>query len=318
MSDRILNFSEFFKRYSKQTNKENSLDTIMSSPQNFEDGFDETTYDKTQLGPNKPISTSYQATPAQPKFNKEKEQTMDAPDEDFDIEVEDEDETPEPEKMGANPAKTVAKTVAKPKRNKESEEEKVAESRILSFAKFSRTNEDRNRIYDIVPKYRSWKDLPEPEKDYNTDELRLQGFKRSEEEYNTDELELQGFIKPRKKYDGNIFGANPMDDEEEEEKEKYDFDELAFLGLTQPEQKYDYDEWDFIKKIGANPIDDEDENPYSDIAFGMNPMGDVYEEDMCPTCENPYEGTYSASANPGMKTCGGNPMTGSCGSNPYY
>jgi hypothetical protein len=215
MSDRILNFSEFFKRYSKQTNKENSLDTIMSSPQNFEDGFDETTYDKTQLGPNKPISTSYQATPAQPKFNKEKEQTMDAPDEDFDIEVEDEDETPEPEKMGANPPKTATK----PKMNKESEEEeKVAESRILSFNSFRKTNEN----YFELPEY----------------------------------------------------------------------------------------------------TEEDEDNPYSELAsIGMNPMGmeeDVYEEDMCPTCENPYEGTYSAAANPGMKTCGGNPMTGSCGSNPYY
>jgi hypothetical protein len=255
MSDRILNFSEFFKRYSKQTNKENSLDTIMSSPQNFEDGFDETTYDKTQLGPNKPISTSYQATPAQPKFSKEKEQTMDAPDEDFDIEVEDEDETPEPEKMGANPAKTVAKMN---KKSEEEEEEKVAESRILSFAKFSRTNEDYYFYY--------------PEEDYP-------------ENLEKEEEDMPGWNVPK------------------------------FRGYEEEEESGD-------GTFGANPMDDEDENPYSDIAsFGMNPMGmegDVYEEDMCPTCENPYEGTYSASANPGMKTCGGNPMTGSCGSNPYY
>lgn len=202
MSDRILNFSEFFKRYSKQTNKENSLDTIISSPQNFEDGFDETTYDKTQLGPNKPISTKYQETPAQPNFSKEKDEQMEAPE--FNIEVESE-ETPEPEKMGANP---------KPEKT-EKTKEKVAESRILSFESF--------------------------------------------------------FNKPSR--------FSSISESEEEEN--------PYSGLAEME-------------------------PYS--SMGMNPGGeDVYEEDLCPSCGNPMAGTYTAAANPGMKTCGGNPMSGGCG-----
>lgn len=119
MSDRILNFSEFFGKYSKQSNKENSLETVTSAPQNFEDGFDETTYDKTELGPNKPISQTYQEKPVNPgekgapKFNVNKDENMEAPDETED--------TPEPEKMGANP-----------------EKEKVSESRILSFDRFNK------------------------------------------------------------------------------------------------------------------------------------------------------------------------------------
>ncbi len=186
MSDRILNFSEFFKKYSKETSKENSLDTIINSPQNFENGFDETTYDKTELGPNKPVSTKYASTPAQPKFKEGVDKSMEAPDEEEEV------ETPEPEKMGANPKK----------------EEKVSESRILSFERFN-----------------------------------------------------------------TPFKINEME---------------------------------------------EDDNPYADIAeLSSNPSDeDVYEEDLCPNCKNPKGGTYTAAANPGMKTCGANPMS-SCGANPY-
>ena len=218
MPDRILNFSEFFKRYSKQSNKENSLDTIISSPQNFEDGFDETTYDKTQLGPNKPISTKYQDTPSQPGFSKEKDETMDAPD-DLDIEIEGDDETPEPEKMGANPGMKKPQTgeIAKKPTIPKKEEEKVAESRILSFESF--------------------------------------------------------FGKPTK---SRI--SEGMDDESP---------------------------YANIAELGANLYPEDEEE------YGGNPYGS--EEDFCQDCGNPYEGTYAASANPGMKTCGGNPMTGSCG-----
>jgi len=204
MSDRILNFSEFFKKYSKEGNKENSLDTIINSPQNFETGFDETTYDKTELGPNKPVSQNYAATPASPKFKEEKDETMEAP-------SEEETETPEPEKMGANPKKEVAT----PKEEELAKDKKVAESRVLSFAKFAKTT---NEDFSIV-------DAP------------------------TDR-----------------------------------YAELAAEG---------------------------------EMSYMANPTGeDVYEEDLCPNCGKPMEGTYTAAANPGMKTCGGNPMK-SCGANPY-
>ena len=203
MSDRILNFSEFFKKYSKESNKENSLDTIINSPQNFEDGFDETTYDKTELGPNKPVSQNYATTPASPKFKEEKDETMEAP-------SEEEAETPEPEKMGANPKKEVEAKEEKPTTDK-----KVTESRVLSFAKFAKkTNEDVNM------------DAP--------------------------------------------------------------MDRYAELAAEEDEMSY-----------MANPTGE-----------------DVYEEDLCPNCGKPMEGTYTAAANPGMKTCGGNPMK-SCGANPY-
>jgi hypothetical protein len=218
MPDRILNFSEFFNKYSKKSNKENSLDTIISSPQNFEDGFDETTYGKTELGPNKPINHSYQSTPANSnKFNIKKDETMEAPEEETD-----EENIPEPEKMGANPAKQMVK----PKTSEE-----VKEGRILSFDRFTKTNED---YYDY------------DQEGYDDGESR---------EYDEDE------------HRRNVSPYSGLADEPEE--------------------------------YGANPSEE-----------------DIYEEDMCPSCGRPKMGTYTASANPGMKTCSANPMK-SCGSNPY-
>jgi hypothetical protein len=229
MPDRILNFSEFFNKYSKKSNKENSLDTIISSPQNFEDGFDETTYGKTELGPNKPINHSYQSTPANSnKFNIKKDETMEAPEEETD-----EENIPEPEKMGANPTKQMVK----PKTSEE-----VKEGKILSFDRFTKTNED--------------------------------------------------------------YSFNPERYEEEEEESRYRYSSYGELSGEQEDEFW----------VGLDPR----ERPKfdSDI-FGANPSEeDIYEEDMCPSCGRPKMGTYTASANPGMKTCSANPMK-SCGSNPY-
>lgn len=228
MSDRILNFSEFFKRYSKQSNKEISLDTIISSPQNFEDGFDETTYDKTQLGPNKPVSTRYQETPDQPSFSKEKDDSMEAPDIDIEVDGDTEEEVPEPEKFGANPSKggqkpganmPMQKSTAK---SKEEEKKPVAESRILSFDKFFGKSTPSRSVYEYDDSYET-----------------LAGVK-------------------------------------------------------------------FSSNHDAYGIEEEPEE------YGANPFGE--DEDICKMCGNPYDYSYTASANPGMKTCGGNPMTGSCGS----
>ena len=109
-------------------------------------------------------------------------------------------------------------------------------------------------------------------------------------------------------------GANPKGEKKEMSKEKVS--EGRILSF----EKF------FNKPSRFNTISEseEDENPYSDLAgmesdymqVGMNPEGqedEVYEEDLCQNCGLPMDGTYTAAANPGMKTCGGNPMTGGCG-----
>jgi hypothetical protein len=146
MPGRILNFSEFFDKYSKESGKEEkNLDTFTQSASNFEDGFDETTYKQDQLGPNRPVAGSSEATPASPGesgapvFNSKINTEMEAPDEpEIKIESPEEESTqeteptqteeiPEPE-AGANPEK------------EEKKEEEVKESRrfngVKTFAQF--------------------------------------------------------------------------------------------------------------------------------------------------------------------------------------
>lgn len=152
MPGRILNFSEFFGKYSKDSGaKEKNLDTFTQSSANFEEGFDKETYDQTQLGPNKPVASGSDATPAMPgeagapQFSSTPAEEMEAPDatetgeqeenetpEDTETEEQEgTEETPEPEaEAGANP-------------EEDTEEEAtpaVTESRkfkgIMNFAQF--------------------------------------------------------------------------------------------------------------------------------------------------------------------------------------
>lgn len=114
MPGRILNFSEFFDKYSKDSGSdEKTIDNFTQASANFEEGFDKETYDQTQLGPNKPVSSGSDATPAMPgeagapAFSSSPDEEMAAPSEVEDTEEEEEvedteDETPEPE-AGANP-----------------------------------------------------------------------------------------------------------------------------------------------------------------------------------------------------------------------
>lgn len=149
MSERVLNFSEFFTKYSKEGHVDQaSLDNFTGAAANFEEGFDKDTYDQAPLGPKKPIASSTETTPPQPgevgapTFNAETEEDMVSPDEivaadepegdaeepaeeadesdEPTEEKEENDETPEPE-AGANPKK---------------KEEKVEEGLVVDFANF--------------------------------------------------------------------------------------------------------------------------------------------------------------------------------------
>ena len=139
MPGRILNFSEFFDKYSKDSgNTGKSLDDFTNSASNFEEGFDKETYDQTQIGPNRPVSGGIDVTPPQPgeegapKFSTNVDMDMSAPEgeeisyeetpEEEITETPEEDEeteeTPEPE-AGANPKK-----------------EKIEESLVKGFTQF--------------------------------------------------------------------------------------------------------------------------------------------------------------------------------------
>ena len=126
MSERVLNYSEFSKKYaSGKTDR--SLDDLKGSAANFEEGFDDDTYDGN-IGPNRPVASSDATTPAQPgddgtSFDSDMDMELNPPEEitepeivapedgeedlepaDDDAIEGDEDETDEPE---AEPAEEV-------------------------------------------------------------------------------------------------------------------------------------------------------------------------------------------------------------------
>jgi hypothetical protein len=128
MPGRVLNFLEFSDKYSNGSTEPASVDDIKNAAANFEEGFDQETYDQPQIGPNRPVAGNYEATPATPgeegapAFSADNTADMNAPqeneespeeeDEDSDEESE-EDETEEDEveegnpEAGANPKKKV-------------------------------------------------------------------------------------------------------------------------------------------------------------------------------------------------------------------
>jgi hypothetical protein len=87
MSGRVLNFSEFSDKYNND-NTELSVDDISNAASNFEDGFDETTYDQPEIKPNRPVSGDYEMTPDSPgaeSFSSFTSKEMDAPEDDTDV-----------------------------------------------------------------------------------------------------------------------------------------------------------------------------------------------------------------------------------------
>lgn len=67
MSERILNFSEFFDKYSKdETGDDQEVGHLTQSSDNFEQGFDDTTYGEDQLGPNRQVTGGDAAAPLEP------------------------------------------------------------------------------------------------------------------------------------------------------------------------------------------------------------------------------------------------------------
>jgi hypothetical protein len=140
MQGRVLNFLEFSDKYSNGNNEPATVDDMIGASNNFEEGFDDSTYDQPQIGPNRPVSGNYEMTPAMPgeesnSFTEENSEEMEAPkplpnqvesklnleketeedDEDEEEIEEEEEDTVEdgnPE-AGANPKKKVEESLAK-------------------------------------------------------------------------------------------------------------------------------------------------------------------------------------------------------------
>ena len=87
MPGRVLNFLEFSDKYSDGSDNQVSLDDIKNASSNFEEGFDEDTYDQPQIGANRPVSGEYEMTPSSPgetgapSFTSDNSDDMNAPEE---------------------------------------------------------------------------------------------------------------------------------------------------------------------------------------------------------------------------------------------
>lgn len=94
MPGRVLNFTEFSDKYSNGSTEPASVDDIKNAAANFEEGFDEETYDQPQIGPNRPVAGNYEMTPAKPgeegsaEFSVDNTEEMNAPKEDEETSLE--------------------------------------------------------------------------------------------------------------------------------------------------------------------------------------------------------------------------------------
>lgn len=85
MPGRVLNFLEFSDKYSNASSEPSTVDDLTNAASNFEEGFDDDTYDQPQIGPNRPVSGNYEATPTgpgeegSPAFSAENTEGMNAP-----------------------------------------------------------------------------------------------------------------------------------------------------------------------------------------------------------------------------------------------
>jgi hypothetical protein len=132
---RVLNFSEFYDKYSNDS--EPTINDFQTASDNFSDAFDKESYDTNQLGPNRPVSGGDESTPAEAtNFTQTQSSDMFAPSMDQETEESQEDntDTPDdlPEPVEGNPEieeapeKEATKT-ANPEEGEDSEEEDESE-----------------------------------------------------------------------------------------------------------------------------------------------------------------------------------------------
>jgi hypothetical protein len=195
MSGRVLNFFEFSDKYSTGNSDSSGIDDISNAAANFEEGFDDSTYDQPQLGPKRPVSGNYEATPAGPgeggvpAYSPGAKAGMAAPEEDEmeeDEEIEDDgdDEIEEEDDDSGNPEGE--------EEEEDESEEKVEESfrLVKSFSRFV------NESYDDY-------DGEEYSDEYSEDTGDLEAYlgdDYAEEEGDWDDEEEVGY-----------YGANPDD-----------------------------------------------------------------------------------------------------------
>jgi len=156
MPGRVLNFLEFSDKYSNGSTEPASVDDIKNAAANFEEGFDQETYDQPQIGPNRPVAGNYEVTPATPgeegapAFSANNTEGMNAPQDSEEQETEEspeeeEDDTDEPEEGESEEDETEE---GNPEAGANPKKKKVEEGITLvkGFAQF--VNEEHGGYHD--------------------------------------------------------------------------------------------------------------------------------------------------------------------------
>lgn len=220
MSDRVLNFSEFFTKYSKDGQDDKaSLDNLTGAAANFEEGFDKETYDQAPLGPKRPVASGSDTTPPMPgeqgapAFTSDTQEDMVAPEETAaPVETEPEghaeepaetpetptveDETEEPaeeEKEESDNEEKEEDETPEPEAgaNPKKEEKKVDEGLVMGFENFvnethEEWNDDWNDDWNEEEDHDDWKEESDDQYD---DLLGANPFAEDDDDSGEDEYE---------------------------------------------------------------------------------------------------------------------------------
>ena len=91
MADRVLNFSEFADKYSDD--EELDVNDVAAASSNFEEGFDDASYDSPEIKPNRPVEDGESSIPSPdeegaPSFTSDVDSGMVAPEDNQESEAE--------------------------------------------------------------------------------------------------------------------------------------------------------------------------------------------------------------------------------------
>lgn len=181
MPGRVLNFLEFSDKYSTGSNEPLSTDDIVNAPSNFEEGFDDATYDGPQIGPNRPVSGNYEVTPPSPgesgapAFSATQPKDMNAPEEE-----EEDDESEESEEADESDES---------EENEEDSEEKE-EGNPEAGANPKKKVEEGFRLVKGFAQFVNESYMEEPEHESSEEDIKLEAQEATEEALNDREKEI--------------------------------------------------------------------------------------------------------------------------------
>ena len=156
-NNRVLNFTEFAGKYNQQSEQDAaaSYSEFSKASDNFQDGFDEDTYEEGQAGPNRPIASGEETTPLSPDSMPTPTQGMEAPHDESEEEEEEADDSvgiddlDDDEYEGGNPEEDQDEDEDEEEED-EDEEDEDEEDEANESAKFKRNSHINEQLPDMA------------------------------------------------------------------------------------------------------------------------------------------------------------------------